>query len=133
MPSTSDAGGQSALFVRRSWYRVISVNAAAAASEMAATWSWFVTNAPSAIVVAASQAMPPRSTSPMHKRRTALLVETSRQRYHPNVASLLVYVEADRLRELLPESVAGQTWRIGPNVFKEPQLERLDEQSWLFI
>jgi len=49
------------------------------------------------------------------------------------VASLLVYVEAERLHELLPESVAGDTWEIGPDTFTHPQLERLDEQSWLFI
>ena len=49
------------------------------------------------------------------------------------MASLLVYIEAERLGELLPESVAGDTWLIGPDTFTHPQLERLDEQSWLFI
>jgi uncharacterized protein (TIGR02996 family) len=49
------------------------------------------------------------------------------------VASLLVYLEAARLDELLPEFAAGDTWLLGPETFAQPQLERLDEQSWLFI
>ncbi|MDQ3340157.1 MAG: TIGR02996 domain-containing protein [Myxococcota bacterium] len=49
------------------------------------------------------------------------------------MASLLVYVEGARLDELLPESAAGDTWLLGPETFAQPQLERLDEHSWLFI
>jgi uncharacterized protein (TIGR02996 family) len=49
------------------------------------------------------------------------------------VASLLVYVEPERLDELLPEAIAGETWQISPGTFTHPQLERLDEQSWLFV
>jgi uncharacterized protein (TIGR02996 family) len=49
------------------------------------------------------------------------------------VASLLVHIEAERLDELLPESVAGDTWLVGPGTFTHPQLERLDEDSWLVI
>lgn len=49
------------------------------------------------------------------------------------VASLLVYVEAHRLDEILPTLVAGETWQIQPGAFTEPQLERLDEHSWLFV
>ena len=44
-----------------------------------------------------------------------------------------MYVDGERLGELLPEYVAGDTWLIGPYTFTHPQLERLDEQSWLFI
>lgn len=46
---------------------------------------------------------------------------------------MLVYVEAGRLDELLPDAVAGETWQISPGTFTEPQLERLDEHSWLFV
>jgi uncharacterized protein (TIGR02996 family) len=49
------------------------------------------------------------------------------------MASLLVYVEAERLDELLPEAIAGETWQISPGTFTQPQLERLDEHSWLFV
>jgi uncharacterized protein (TIGR02996 family) len=49
------------------------------------------------------------------------------------VASLLVYLEGERLDELLPECVAGDTWLLGPDTFPQPQIERLDEHSWLFI
>ena len=49
------------------------------------------------------------------------------------VASLLVHVEAERLDELVPEVVAGETWQIGAGTLSYPQLERLDEQSWLFV
>jgi uncharacterized protein (TIGR02996 family) len=46
---------------------------------------------------------------------------------------LLVYVEAERLRELLPDAIPGETWTIKSGVFGQPQLERLDEHSWLFV
>ena len=49
------------------------------------------------------------------------------------VASLLVYLDGERLDELLPEYVAGDTWFLGPDTFPQAQVERLDEQSWLFI
>ena len=44
-----------------------------------------------------------------------------------------MYVDGNRLGELLPECVAGDTWLIGASTFSYPQLERLDEHSWLFI
>ena len=50
-----------------------------------------------------------------------------------NVASLLVYIDGERLDELLPEYAAGDTWLLGPETFPPSQVERLDEQSWLFI
>ena len=54
-------------------------------------------------------------------------------RYASKVANLLVHIEAERLAELLPEYVAGDTWLVGPDTFMHPQLERLDEHSWLVI
>jgi uncharacterized protein (TIGR02996 family) len=50
-----------------------------------------------------------------------------------NVASLLVYMDGERLDELLPEYVTGDTWLLGPDTFPQAQVERLDEHSWLFI
>lgn len=44
-----------------------------------------------------------------------------------------MYLEAERLRELLPDAVRGDPWTIAPNALAYPQLERLDDQSWLFV
>ena len=44
-----------------------------------------------------------------------------------------MYVAPDRLRELLPDVAAGATWEVGADTFTEAQLERLDEDGWLFV
>ncbi len=44
-----------------------------------------------------------------------------------------MYIEAERLRELLPELAAGETWMVPADAFTYPQLERLDEHSWLVV
>lgn len=44
-----------------------------------------------------------------------------------------MHVGTERLRELLPEAAAGDTWLVGADTLVYPQLERLDEHSWLFV
>src|SRR5262249_54821348 len=50
-----------------------------------------------------------------------------------SVASLLVYVKAKRLESMLPERVRGAVWPVRAADFHHTELDRLDDQSTLFV